>query len=437
MRRLIPLIASLALLAPSCPRDYGPPDYDPDATRSFVPGSSGDDLVYVAAGSAKGDSDYVMAMPSGETLARIDGPDRRGWAFASSRVAYYPMFSASANSSNTIHRIDLRTGARARLVADQRLGLPLFDEAGRFDQGSPGFTALALTAADTRLVVARVLSAGPRVWIGRYDTSSGTLETERSWPISAIAANVRLAARGDLLVVVTSTRTDGGKIEDEVRLLDPSLRELIALSASDLPPDERCSAGLQSLDGPRWVTVCANPVGRHASVLVLDDTYRIGSRIPLKLEVRERVIAWTAQHGSVAILTDRARHIRVGNDGNPTTSWLAEPDGRTAVRVAREIAPGIVVAQLITNPEGTVVGETALLELATGRVLARATAPAIALDFVGAGDRLYALLPSTDGLGPRLQRLDRESLAPVGLAARLPQRDDVRVGGLIAVIPAR
>ena len=127
----------------------------------------------------------------------------------------------------------------------------------------------------------------------------------------------------------------------------------------------------------------------------------------------------------------------MGNDGNPTTSWLAEPDGRTAVRVAREIAPGIVVAQLITNLEGTVVGETALLELATGRVLARATAPAIALDFVGAGDRLYALLPSTDGLGPRLQRLDRESLAPVGLAARLPQRDDVRVGGLIAVIPAR
>src|SRR5439155_8838924 len=122
--------------------------------------------------------------------------------------------------------------------------------------------------------------------------------------------------------------------------------------------------------------------GRHASVLVLDDTYRIASRIPLKLEVRERV-AWTAQGGSVAILTDRARHIRVGNDGNTTTSGLAEPHGRTAVRVAREIAPRIVVAQLITNPEGTVVGETALLELATGRVLARATAPAIALDFVG------------------------------------------------------
>src|SRR5207237_9722881 len=90
-----------------------------------------------------------------------------------------------------------------------------------------------------------------------------------------------------------------------------------------------------------------------------------------KLEVRERVIAWTAQHGSVAILTDRARHIRVGNDGNPTTSWFSEPDGRTAVRVAREVAPGIVVAQLVTKPESTVVGEPALLVLTTGQDLVR------------------------------------------------------------------
>jgi hypothetical protein len=114
---------------------------------------------------------------------------------------------------------------------------------------------------------------------------------------------------------------------------------------------------------------------------------------------------------------------------------LAEPNGRTSVSAAREIAPGIVVAQLVTNSKGGL-GETALLELATGRVLARAAVPA-AIDFASDGDRLYALLPREGGLGPRLQRLDRESLAPVGAAAALPQRDDVTVGGLIAVIPAR
>src|SRR5207249_7376173 len=125
-------------------------------------------------------------------------------------------------------------------------------------------------------------------------------------------------------------------------------------------------------------------------------------RVPWRLEGRERGMAWAARGGPVAILTDRARLIQVGGEGDPISSWLAEPDGRTAVRVTRLIAPGVVVAQLVANPESASVGETTLVDLATGRVLARASGPAIALDFVGAGDRLYALLPGGDGLARRL-----------------------------------
>jgi hypothetical protein len=436
VRAVTALVAALVLIAPSCPRDYGPQDYDPDATRSFAPGAGGDDLVYVAAGSAKGESEYVVAMPRGETLMRIDGPDRRGWAFASPTLAYYPMLRASANLSNTVHRIDLRSGSRARVITDDRPGFPLLEEAARSGRGGPGFTTLAVTADGAGLFVARVLTAGPRVWIGRYDAATGALQAERSWPITAIAANARLAAAGELIVVVSSARTDSGSVVQEMRLLDMRLAEVAALGSSDLPADERCTATLQALDGKRWATVCDQPQGGHASVLVLDDTFRIASRVSLRLEVQERVIAWTAQGGSVAILTDRARHIRVNGDGNTTSTWLGEPNGRTLVGVAREIAPGIVVAHLSTNPQGPAVPEVALLEVATGRVLARA-ATTTAVDFASAADRLYVLLSNTDGLGPRLQRLDRRSLAPLGLPVALPQRDDVMVGGLIAVIPAR
>ena len=435
MQRLIPLIASLALLAPSCPRDYGPTDYDPDATRSFVPDANVDDLVYVSGGSAKGDSDYVVAMPRGEVLTRIDGPDRRGWVFASPTLAYYPMFRASSEPSTTIHRIDLRTGSRARIVTDNRPSLPLLEESGRSNRADPGFTALALTADRAGLFVARLLYAGPRAWIGRYDARSGKLQAERSWPITAVAANARLGVAGDRLVVVTSAQTDG-RVVQEMRVFDPSLGDVATLGASDLPADERCSAALQALDGKRWATVCAQPEGRHASVLVFDATYGIASRVPVKLETRERVIAWTGKGGAVGILTDRARHLLAGGDADPASTWLAEPDGRTAVSAVREIAPGIVVTQLVTNSKDGL-GETALLDLTTGQVLARAVGAAIALDFVGTADRLYALLPSPAGQGPRLQRLDRESLAPVGAAATLSQRDEVTIGGLIAAIPAR
>jgi hypothetical protein len=158
--------------------------------------------------------------------------------------------------------------------------------------------------------------------------------------------------------------------------------------------------------------------------------------VPVKLDARGRVIAWTSQGGTVGILTDRARHIRVGADGGLTSFWLGEPDGRTVVRIAREIAPGIAVTQLNITADGEPVGDVAIIEVATGRVLARAAQTETALDFVGAGDRLYALLSGRNGQGPRLQRLDRTSLAPVGTAATLPQRDDVTAAGLIAVVPS-
>jgi hypothetical protein len=430
IRRLIPLVAALGLIAPSCPRDYGPGDYDPDATRTFTAGADVEDLVYISANSAKGDSDYVVAMPRGETVARIDGPDRRGWVFASPTLAYYPIMRHAPDPMITIHRIDLHSGSRARIITDPRPGLPFLDEAGAV------FTAVALTVDKRRLMVARALLSEPRVWIGRYDAATGALETGRSWPIVGSAANVRLAVAGDVFVVATSASVDG-RVAQTIRFLDEELRELADLSDSDLPLAERCPATLQPFEGGRWATVCASPDGRYASVLILNGSHLISSRVPIKLEVRERVIAWTSKDGAVGILTDRARHIRVGADGGLTSFWVGEPDGRTVIRIAREIAPGVAVAQLNIIADGEQVGDIAILDLATGRVLARAAQTDTAIDFVGVGDHLYALLSGRSGQGPRLQRLDRTSLAPVGSAATLPQRDDVTVGGLITVVSVR
>lgn len=368
-------------------------------------------------------------MPRGETVARIDGPDRRGWVFATPTLAYYPIMRHGPDSTNTIHRIDLRSGSRARIVTDARPGLPFLDEAG------VAFTALALTTDKRGLLVARTLLSEPRVWVGRYDAATGALETGRSWPIVGSAANVRLGLVGDVFVVVTAASVDG-RVAQTMYFLDAELREQATLSDSDLPPGERCSAALQPFESGRWATVCAAPDGRYASVLILHGAHVISSRVPVKLDVRERIIAWTSQGGAVGILTDRARHVRVGAGGGLTSFWLGEPDGRTVIRIAREIAPGIAIAQLNIIADGEPVGDIAILDLATGRVLARAAQTDTAIDFVGVGDRLYALLSGRNGQGPRLQRLDRNSLAPIGIATTLPQRDDVIVNGLIAVAPA-
>jgi hypothetical protein len=368
-------------------------------------------------------------MPHGDTVARIDGPDRRGWVFASATLAYYPIMRHGPDSTNTIHRIDLRSGSRARIITDARPGLPFLAEAG-----AP-FTALALTADKRRLLVARALLSEARVWIGRYDAANGALETGRSWPIAGSAANVRVAAAGDVFVVVTAASVDG-RVAQTMRFLDEELRELAALSDSDLPQGERCSAALQAFESGRWATVCAAPDGRYASALILDGSYRISSRMPVTLDVRERVIAWTATGGTIGILTDRARHVRLPVGGDPTTVWLGEPDGRTAIRIAREIAPGTVIVQFNSIAEGEPIGDVSVIDLATGRVLARAALSVAAIDFAGTGDRLYALLGGSE-LARRLQRLDHNSLAPLGNAATLPQRDDVTVHGLIAVVPVR
>ena len=396
----------------------------------MTPGANVEDLVYVSANSAKGDSDYVVAMPGGETVARIDGPDRRGWVFASPTLAYYPMTRHGPDSTTTIHRIDLRTGSRTRIVTDARPVLPFLDEPGA------AFTALALTPDKRRLLVGRALLSEPRVWIGRYDAATGALETGRSWPIVGSAANVRLASAGDVFVLVTNASLDG-RVAQSIRFLDAELRDVaVELSDLDLPSGERCSPALQALEGGRWATVCAATEGRHASVLILHGAHAISSRVPVKLDALERVLTWNATGGSVGILTDRGRHVRVGADGGLTSSWLGEPDGRTVLRIAREIAPGVAVAQLNIVAEGEPVGDVILVDIATGRVLARAAQRDPAIDFVGSGDRLYALLPGRNGESPRLQRLDRDSLAPIGTAATLPQRDEVTVSGLIAVATA-
>jgi len=205
MRRLIPLIRCPRALAPSCPRDYGPPTttrrrHSPlrrargatisCTSRPFRRRARAITSLRCARGNVDAD--------------RWPGPPRVGVRVANARVLPDVPRVGQAEQHDPSDRS--AHGLAHRVVTDSRPGLPLLQEAGRFERGDPGFTALALTADRAGLFVARVLSAGPRVWIGRYDARSGTLQAERSWPITAIAANVQIGVAGDRLIAVISRR---------------------------------------------------------------------------------------------------------------------------------------------------------------------------------------------------------------------------------------
>src|SRR5256885_13289239 len=216
VRRLIPLIAALALLAPSCPRDYGPSDYDPEAVRPFPAYDPAEDLVYVGGASAKGDSVYAMTMPSGKVLARIDGPDPRGWLFAPDDVAYYAV--TRYTDPTTVRRLHLRTGMSEEVISDPRPPGQTYDVTERVR------TPLALSSDGKALFVARLLKDGPQAWVGRYDLATGQLQRERYWPVAAEAGGIRFASVGEAFALIAFGINGGRVVDPQVHVLDAQLR---------------------------------------------------------------------------------------------------------------------------------------------------------------------------------------------------------------------
>jgi hypothetical protein len=426
VRRLIPLIAALALLAPSCPRDYGPSDYDPEAVRPFPAYDSAEDLVYLGGGSAKGDSVYAMTLPSGKVLARIDGPDPRGWVFASDDVAYYAV--TRFTDPTTVRRLHLRTGVSEEVVSDPRAPGQTYDVIEAI--GTP----LALSSNEKALFVARFLKDGPQVWVGRYDLATRQLQRERSWHIAAEAGGVRFARVGEALALIAFGIDGGRLIDPQLHVLDEELREVSSAGKADgLAEDEACSARIQRATNERWATVCSSERSRHATVLWLDAALHVANHTVVPIEPQENIRAWAAGNGVVSIVTDRARSLRVTVDGAVATASLTQ-DPTSPMRTTQEVGPGLLVAQWIANAQTSPSPEMVLIDILRGEVIARsAPPPFVGLNIAGDGDLHYAVTYSD--AGARVQQFDLGTLTLIGEGSLLPRRDDVSPGALIAVIP--
>lgn len=428
VRRLIPLIAALAIIAPSCPRDYGPADYDPDAVRRFPAYDSAEDLVYVGGSSAKGDSVYAMSMPSGEVLARIDGPDARGWLFAPGDVAYYAI--TRYKDPTTVRRLHLRTGVSEEVVSDPR------PPGQTYDVTDAVRTPLELSSDGKDLFVARLLKDGPRAWVGRYDLSTGQLQRERSWGIAAEAGGVRFARVGEAFVLIAFGINGGRAIDPQLHILDAELRDVSSAGKADgLADDEACSARIQRATNERWATVCSWERSRYATVLWFDAALHVASRSVVPIEPQENIRAWAAGDGAVTIITDRAGALRVTADGGVTMFSLTQ-DPATRMRITQDVGSGLLAAQWIVNAETTPSPEMVLIDILRGEVIARVAPPPFGgLNIAGAGDVHYAVTYSE--AGAYLQRIDLHGLTLVGEGRLLPRRDDVSPGGLITVVPGK
>jgi hypothetical protein len=421
----------------------------------------------------------VIAMPGGDVVARIDGPDRRGWVFAGPDIAFYPVMRSGG--PNTVHRLDLREGSRARLITDDRAGARAFDVDG------PVFTSLAVAPDGRELLVARALADGPRAWLGRYDAATGRLLGERSWPIRSTvglgippAAGVRIAAIGDAYVLVAYGGDSSGRpVAQQMHVVDGSLREIASPApAEGLADHEACSPQLARVAVDRWATLCSWRGWRHATVLFFDAAFRVVSQVamevgpaapPRVVDPRDEVVAerdgdrrgrarvedrpvraigttdgppasvsaWAGGDGAVGFVTDQGTHVRVSLDGEVRESRLVPSAGRTYLRAARQLEPAMLLAQWVVDAETAARQEFVRIDLVSGRVLARFAAKATALDFAAVEDRLYALVIGEVAGGPRLQRLDPASLAPVGDAVPVPARDDISVAGITAIVRGR
>jgi hypothetical protein len=428
VRRFIPFIAALAIIAPSCPRDFGPSDYDPEAVRPFPAYDPAEDLVYLGGASAKGDSVYAMTMPSGKILTRIDGPDPRGWLFASDDVAYYAV--TRSTGPTTVRRLHLRTGVSEEVVSDPRAPGSTYDviEAIR--------TPLALSSDGRALLVARLLKDGPQAWVGRYDLSTGQLQRERSWRITAEAGGVRFARVGEAVALIAFGIDGGRLIDPQLHVLDAELRDVSSAGKADgLAEDEVCSARIERATNERWATVCSWERSRYATVLWFDATLHVANHTVVPIEPQENIRAWAAGNGVVSIITDRARSLRVTVDGAVAMSSLTQ-DPTSRMRTTQEVGSGLLAAHWIANAETSPSPEMVLIDILRGEVIARSAPPPFGgLNIAGNGDVHYAVTYSE--AGARVQRFDLSRLTLVGEGRLVPRRDDVSPGGLIAVIPAR
>ncbi len=419
------IVAALALAAPSCPRDFGPRDFDPDATGRFRPYPADSDLVYVGGLSAKGDSVYVIAMPTGAVAGRIDGPDRRGWAFAGDR-AYYTV-TRSPDGVATLHRLDLRSGQRTRVAEDRRSGTHVFDP------GGPPYSTLALTS-EGLLLVARVLRDGPRASLVRYDATTGSLYGERSWPIREDATGVVRAAEiaRDMVAVVGFETREGRVSAQQLRVIGSSGREIAAVN---LPDGSACSPELVRVGMDAWGTVCSWPSVRYGAALILDREYSVIRSTTLEFERAEMPLTWLGSAGGLSVITDKGRRLVTREDAPVEASSLDQQLAGVRIGAFARVGGGRVVAGWISDPDRPRASGIVAIDVAEGHVTTRAgDAEEQALGFAAAGDRLYALLASSSSRR-LLQRFDPVSLVRIGAPVAVPDQDDVQLFGVITVAP--
>lgn len=429
MRRVwLLVIAALALVAPSCPGPSLPSDYEPDSQRAFSAYPATSDLVYVSAASARGDLVYVVAAENGQVVGRIDGPDRRSWVVdASRKVGFYAV--SRAGGPTTLHRIDLRTGARRVLAKDDRPPLQtLRDEDGQ------AFTQLAITD-DGAAIIALRARADHRLWVGRYDSSTGVLSAETSWPLHEELAVPRLSVIGvDRFAVGAYEQRDGSIAGQQLHIVDGGLKELSSIADASLPDATPCSMQfVQIPDG--WGTVCSWRNDRYPTVLVLDPAFRVLRSSTVTLRSAESVLAFGPGDGGIGIVTNRGR--ATANAATVPLSDLSDASGRpvglAVMRPMYSADGSLVLTGLIRSGDiaSSAPATLALIDLAHARIVAERPLESGPFD-VKLDRDVYVLVMSRSMSEPQhLLRFDR-GLAP-GISRTFTTPNGIGVLGIALV----
>lgn len=408
MRRVwLLVVAALALIAPSCPGPSLPSDYDPESQGPFSAYPAASDLVYLSAASARGDLVYVVAADTSAIVGRIDGPDRRSWAVDSSRkIGFYAV--SRAGGPTTLHRIDLRSGARHVLAKDDRAGLQTLS-----DEDGPTFTQLAITSDGSAVIAVRAL-ADHRLWVGRYDSTTGVLGAETSWPLHEDLAAARLAVIAvDRFAVGAFEQHGGSIVRQQLHVLDAGLKDLSIVDAS-LPDATPCSMHfVQTPDG--WGTICSWRNDRYPTVLVLDPAFHVIRSSTFTLRSAESVLAFGPGDGGIGVITDRGR-ATVNAAATPLSDLndaAGRPVGLAVMRPMHSADGSLVLTGLIRTGDiaSSAPATLALIDLARARIVAERALENGLLDAKLDRD-VYVLVMSRSMSEPQhLLRLDR-GLAP-------------------------
>ncbi|MDQ2951472.1 MAG: hypothetical protein M3R54_04345 [Chloroflexota bacterium] len=430
MRRVwLLVVAALALIAPSCPGPSLPSDYDPDneATFSAYPATS--DLVYLSASAGRGDLVYVLAAENGQVIGRIDGPDRRSWVVdASRKVGFYAV--SRAGGPTTLHRIDLRSGARRIIAKDDRASLQTVpDEDGR------AFMPLAITGDGSAVIAVRVLK-DHRLWIGRYDSGTGALAAEASWPLREDAAAPRLAVIAvDRFAVGAFEQRGASIVRQQLHVLDAGLNELSSLGAESLPDATPCSMHfVQTPEG--WGTVCAWRNDRYPTILVLDPAFRVLRSRTITLRSAESILAFGPAVGGIGLVTDRGR--ATPNAAIVELSDLSDEAGRpvglAVVRPIHSADGSLVLTSVIRSGDvsSSAAATLALIDLTNARIVAERPLQNGLLD-VKLDRAVYALVAARSLSEPAtVMRFDR-TLSPT-LARTFATPEGIALAGIALVV---